>query len=169
MISKSTDIPHNVMEFEDECFFDFVKVFAGDKLAALLKFQDISNVNCLLACNDPFEILSYDSDDLLDLKKKTSIKLNSNSFVVLRGIKSKMMLLKNALTKKRNELKKQTTKISSNIMMTNNTASISLIIDHSTNSTCSSEQELANNSSSSGTTSNFEENVKKHLIKLLNE
>jgi hypothetical protein len=168
MSNKSHALPHDVMEFEDERFFEFVKSFAGQKLAALLEFQDINNVNCFLACDDPFELLSYDSNDLLELKKQMCVKLNTNLFVVLPGIKSKMMLLKNALTKKRNDLKKEIPKISSNIM-TNNVSSNGSTTDYSSNSTYSSPQQLINNSSSSATSSNSEENLKIHLISLLND
>jgi hypothetical protein len=135
-----------------------VKSFAGQKLATLVEFQDINNVNCFLACDDPFERLSYDLNDLLELKKQMCVKLNTNLFVVLPGIKSKMMLLKNALTKKRNDLKKETPKIPSNIMK-NNLSSNSSATDYSSNSTHSSAQQLVNNSSSSATSSNFEENL----------
>ncbi|CAF3886684.1 unnamed protein product [Rotaria sp. Silwood1] len=119
-------------------------------------------------CDDPFELLSYDSNDLLELKKQMCLKLNTNLFVVLPGIKSKMMLLKNALTKKSNELKKETPKIYSNIMA-NNVTSNSSATDYSSNSTYSSAQQLVKNSSSSATSSNFKENLKIHLINLLND
>ncbi len=90
----------------DDRFFEFVKHYSGEKIADLLEYQDLNNVDCLLACADPLEILSYDSDDLLDLKKKTCVKLNNNTFAVLPGIKSKLDLLKNELTKKANQFKK---------------------------------------------------------------
>ena len=83
-----------------------MKLFAGERLSNLVKFQDISNAQCLLGCDDPFEILSLDSDDLLELQKKTCINLTSNGIVVLPGLVSKMKTLKGALLKKRNELKK---------------------------------------------------------------
>ena len=79
-------------------------------MANLLEFQDMTNAKCLLACNDPLEILSLDSDDLLGLKKTTCLKLNNNSFIVLPDIKSKLSLLKCALSKKRNELKRESSK-----------------------------------------------------------
>ena len=71
------------MELKNDGFFEFVKHFSGEKVAILLEFQDISNVDCLLVCDDPLEIITFDSDDLLDLKKKTCVKLNNNSFTVL--------------------------------------------------------------------------------------
>ncbi len=51
-------------------FLNLSNFFSDEKMATLLEFQGITNVQCLLACNDPFEILSFDSDDLLDLKKR---------------------------------------------------------------------------------------------------
>ncbi|CAF3952745.1 unnamed protein product [Rotaria sp. Silwood2] len=169
MSNDGNVLPDNVMEFQDERFFEFVKGFAGEKLATLLEYQDIKNVHCLLASDDPFEILSYDSDDLLELKKKTCVKLNTNTFFVLPGIKSKMTLLKSALIKKKNELKKGTKQMCSNIYMSNNTSYISSATNYSTPFIHSSIQQSENNSSSSATSSNFEENLKKHLINTLND
>ncbi|CAF4919389.1 unnamed protein product, partial [Rotaria socialis] len=83
----NSNVPSDVMELERDTFFDFVKKHSGEKVANLLEFQDITNVNCLLACKDPLEILLLDSDDLLELKKATCLKLNNNSFTVLPGVK----------------------------------------------------------------------------------
>ncbi|CAF2141282.1 unnamed protein product [Rotaria magnacalcarata] len=115
----NSNVPSDVMELERDTFFDFVKQYSGEKVANLLEFQDITNVNCLLACKDPLEILLLDSDDLLELKKATCLKLNNNSFTVLPGVKSKLNLLKCVLTKKRNELKRESSKKSSNSLITN--------------------------------------------------
>ena len=101
MPKKANALPDNIMELEDKPFFEFVKMFAGNKVSQLLEFQDINSVRCFLTCNDPFEILSYESDDLLDLKKKTCVKLNTNLHIVLPGIQSKMKLLKSALKRRR--------------------------------------------------------------------
>ena len=131
MSDKSSILPYNVMELEDNGFFEFMKLFSGEKLATLLKFQDISNAECLLGCGDPFEILSFDSDDFLNLKQKMGIKLNDNSFAVLPGINSKMKLLKDALIKKRNELNRKARKTTSSTISTNNTSSIALSAENS--------------------------------------
>ncbi|CAF4424249.1 unnamed protein product, partial [Rotaria magnacalcarata] len=93
-------------------------VYSGEKVTICLEFQDISNANCFIACDDPVEILSFDFNDLLDLKKTICVKLNINSFTVLPGIKSKMNLLKSKLMKKCNTLKKDVSKIPSNIILT---------------------------------------------------
>ena len=146
------------MKLEDDGFFEFVKLFSGEKLVTLFKFQDISNAECLLGCGDPFEILSFDSDDFLNLKQKMGIKLNDNSFAVLPGIKSKMKLLKDALIKKRNELKRKAPKTISSIVSTNNTSSIALSAENSNRS-----------SSSLVIISKTEDELKQHLIYLLDE
>ena len=146
------------MELEDDGFFEFMKLFSGEKLATLLKFQDISNAECLLGCGDPFEILSFDSDHFLSLKQKMGTKLNDNSFAVLPGIKSKMKLVKDALIKKRNELKRKAPKTTSSIVSTNNTSSIALSAENSNRS-----------SSSLAIISKTEDELKQHLIYLLDE
>jgi hypothetical protein len=82
------------MNPKGEQTFEFVKYYSGEKVSILLEFQDITNAECLLECNDPFEILSFDSDDLLAIKEKTCFKLTNNSLVILPGVKSKMNFLK---------------------------------------------------------------------------
>jgi hypothetical protein len=97
--------------------------------------------------------LSFDSNDLLDLKKKTCNKLNSNSCAaVLFGIKSKMNLLKGALMKKHSELKIEVSKTFSDIIITNNPSSNTLVTNNLVNSTNWSIQTSANTSSSSAIT-----------------
>ncbi|CAF5064477.1 unnamed protein product, partial [Rotaria magnacalcarata] len=92
MFDRSSIVPNNVFELENEEFFEFVKFFSGEKLTILLQFQEITNVQCFLDCYDPFKILSFDSDDLLDLKKKlreppkTSpdmVAINNTSSIIL--------------------------------------------------------------------------------------
>lgn len=131
----NSTIPSNVMELEGDDFLNFVKQYSGEKVANLLEFQDITSVNCLLACNDPLEMLLLDSDDLLDLKKATCLKLNNNSFTILPGVKSKLNLLKCALTKKRNELKRESSKKSSNILITNILSDYNSMNNHLNHST----------------------------------
>jgi hypothetical protein len=134
------------MELEDDLFFEFVKHYADEKVAILLEFQDLTNVECLLACTDPLEILSFDSDDLLDLKKKMCVKLNNNTFVVLPGIKNKMNLLKNSLMKIANQFKKNS-KSSTNVITPNNTSTVTLATNNYLNPSNESNPTTANNSS----------------------
>ncbi|CAF4171079.1 unnamed protein product [Rotaria sp. Silwood2] len=169
MLTKSFDIPQNIMDLEGNEFFDFIKQYSGEKVAILLEFQDISNVNCLLACHDPLEILSFDSNDLLDLKKTTCVKLNNNSFTVLPGIKTKMNLLKSTLMKKYNALKKDVSKISSNIFLTNN-LSVNTLVNNNINTSTDSFVNTSLNSSSSGIIDlKAEDQIKQYLIEALND
>ncbi|CAF4934242.1 unnamed protein product [Rotaria socialis] len=81
----NSNVPSDVMQLKGDTFFDFIKQYSGEKVANLLELQDIINLNCLLACKDPLELLLLDSDDLLDLKKAACLKLNNNSFTVFPG------------------------------------------------------------------------------------
>ncbi|CAF1349231.1 unnamed protein product [Rotaria sordida] len=169
MSIKNSSIPDDIMKYEYKRFFDFVKDFSGERVASLLEYQDLSNVECLLACQDPLEILSLDSDDLLELKKKTCIKLNDNSYAILPGIKSKMNILTKALLKKYNELKKEASKISSNITMTNNLSTTALTTTNSVRSSDQSSRILEPISSLSNTSSTAETRIKQHIKQLIND
>ncbi|CAF5190197.1 unnamed protein product [Rotaria magnacalcarata] len=138
-------------------------------MTILLHFQEITNVQCFLDCNDPFEILSFDSDDLLDLKKKLCVKLTNNSFAILSGIKSKMKLLKNVLTKKRNQFRREPPKTSPDMVAINNASSIILTADNLTYSSNLSTQPSINISSPSAVILTINDEQKQHIIHLLDE
>ncbi|CAF2124141.1 unnamed protein product [Rotaria magnacalcarata] len=161
MPDRNSFLPNNILNFQNDEFYGFVKHFSGEKLAILLQFRDINNVQCLLDCDDPFEILLLDSDDLLDLKKKICVKLNNNTFVVLPGIKSKMQLLKAALTKKRNELRREMSKPSSNPISTNNT-SFTILLNSSNEQSTIISSSIASNSKS-------DDEQKQDIINLIDE
>ena len=151
------------MEFEDDRFVEFVREYAGDKVAILLEFQDITNVDCLLECNDPFEISLFDSDQLMDIKKQTCMKLNGNSYEVLPGIKSKMNLLKKALMKKSNRLKK-ITKTSPQVISTITSSSSTTTTDSYATPSNQSTANSATTSSSTIASSQMEEKIKRQII-----
>ncbi|CAF2961111.1 unnamed protein product [Rotaria sp. Silwood2] len=167
MSNNASILPDNIMELENDHFFKFVQIFSGEKLATLLEFQDITNAQCLLACDDPFEIISFDSDDLLDLKKKICIKLNNNSFAVLPGIASKMKILKAALLKKHNEIKKEAQKKSLNVVSIPDAPSTILSAQISTSSTDLSVPNSSSASSSLTTGLKTIHEYKEHIIYLL--
>ena len=169
MLNKKFIIPENLLELEDDQFFEFVDQFVGNKVTNILKFQDITNANCFLTCDDPLEVLNYDSDDLLDMKKKTCVKLNDNSFVILPGVKSKMNILKNLLNKKSNEFKKAL-KTLSFIPETNGSFTItSETNNNSTDLIHTRAEPSMSSSSSSNINSKGEEEVKKYLIESIND
>ena len=166
MPNKNFLILDNIMDLTNDQFFEFVKQSSGEKVAILLQFQDISNVDCLLACIDPFEILSYDSNDLLDLKRTTCVQLNNSSFVVLPGVKSEMNLLKNALRKKCNQLKNDAPKTSSHIIITNNSSTTIMATNNTDNSTDKFPVITTDTSLSSNLKP--EEKIKQYLVNSLN-
>ncbi|CAF1145960.1 unnamed protein product [Adineta ricciae] len=161
-------VPDDVLQLENNNFFEFVKLFAGEKLSNVIKFQDISNTQCLLACEDPFEILLLDSDDLVDLQKQACVKLKSSGFVVLPGLICKMKILKGALINKRTELKRRRI-ISDNVNRTSGTLSNSSVINNGNNLTQLSVQESNIYSSSTATSYATEDKLKQHLVNLVDD
>ncbi|CAM4819730.1 unnamed protein product [Rotaria magnacalcarata] len=83
MSDRSSMVPNNVFEFENEEFFEFVKFVSGEKMAILLQFQEITNVQCFLDCDDPFEILSRESPktspDIVARNNASSIILTTDN------------------------------------------------------------------------------------------
>ena len=96
-------LPADVFAIRDEVFYDLVTLISGSKIAKLLKWQELSNAATFLMCPDPLEFLHYESNDIIQLKQETCLKLNDNSFIVLPGIRSGCDELRALLSKKRDE------------------------------------------------------------------
>ena len=167
MLNKNIVIPKNVMELENGEFYDFIKQFSGEKVVSHQKFQDISNVDCFLDCNDPFEILSFDSNDLLDLKKEMCVKLNNNSYAVLPGVKCKANLLTNALMKVSNQLKK--TLKTPNIVIENDLPTTDLMVNNANNSRKTFSATLLNTFATPKDNLITEDNIKRQIVESLND
>ena len=96
-------LPADVFAIRDEVFYDLVTLISGSKIPKLLKWQELSNAATFLMCPDPLEFLHYESNDIIQLKQETCLKLNDNSFIVLPGIRSGCDELRALLSKKRDE------------------------------------------------------------------
>lgn len=160
------DVPNDVMDLDGKDFFHFVKQHSGEKMAKLLEFQDISNASCFLACQDPLEILSLNSDELIDLKQTTCVKLNNDSFVVLPGIKTKISLLKRILMKKCASLKKLNSRLFS---IDSNNASLTMQTQNGFDDNPDGLTNLSSNSSSSIDNTQNNIQIRDHLIGALND
>ncbi|CAF3237276.1 unnamed protein product [Rotaria socialis] len=95
------------MNLRDENFYDFIRQFAGKKVAALLSFQECNSVDSFLGCQDVTAILHLESDELIDLKKNMCITLSNGSIYLLPGIESSIMHLTKLFKNKQEELIKQ--------------------------------------------------------------
>ncbi|CAM2702981.1 unnamed protein product [Rotaria socialis] len=138
-----------------------------EKLALLLKFQDISNVDFCLDCNDAFEILSFDSNDLLDLKKEM-YEIEQQFVCILHRVKCKMHLLKNALVKLSNQLTR-TSKTSSNTVIRNSPSTTNLIANNFNNSANTFSVTSMITSASPNNNLTPEEKLKQQIIESLND
>jgi hypothetical protein len=93
-------LPDDLFTYQNDDFYDFVSKCIGKKQADLLKFEDISNADIYLSCNNVLGILKLDSAALLPFKQCLCLKLDDNSFIALPGIKSSFVYLTELLLKK---------------------------------------------------------------------
>ncbi|CAF4342054.1 unnamed protein product, partial [Rotaria magnacalcarata] len=128
----------------------------------------ISNVDCFLGCNDPLDILLFDSNDLLDLKKEICVKLNNNSYLILPGVKCKVNLLKNTLVKLSKQLKR-TSKTSLNTVIRNSPSTTDLIVNNSNNSSNTFSVTSITTSTAPNNNLTPEEKLKQQIIEPLND
>ena len=102
------------------------------------------------------------------MKKKTCVKLNNNTFVVLPGIKSKLDLLKNELTKKANQFRKNS-EPSVHVIASNNLPTTTLSTENCLTPSTESNPTIAHNSSSSIRIPKPEEKIKQDLIRSIDD
>ncbi|CAF3329974.1 unnamed protein product [Rotaria sp. Silwood2] len=93
-------LPPNVMALRDEKFIDFVKVEAGDGVAALLDIQGINCVRSLLVTPNIYSIMDVRSKSLDGFKNKYGYIQEDGSFIIQPGIKGNAEYLIDLLKKK---------------------------------------------------------------------
>ena len=54
-------------------FYDLIDFQCGPTQANILKFQLINDANIFMKCDDPREIIQYDSDKFIELKAKVCL------------------------------------------------------------------------------------------------
>jgi hypothetical protein len=93
-------LPPDVFDLKHDDFYNFVDFQCGPTQANILKFQLISDANIFIECEDPTEIMKYNSDKLKELKAKCCLLFNDGSSIVLPGITASFNNLKKRLLKK---------------------------------------------------------------------
>jgi len=97
---NTSALPSDVFDLKHDDFYNFVDFQCGPTQANILKFQLISDANIFIECDDPTEIMKYNSDKLNELKDKSCLMLNDGSTIVLPGITASFNNLKKLLLKK---------------------------------------------------------------------
>lgn len=97
-IHKLHGIPENVSTLKGDEFYNFVRSIVGQPLHDILKIQLIDSTESFLNTNDIFEIFTYDSPDLSELKTKSCFEINGE-YIVKVGIKNSLTHLTSLLKK----------------------------------------------------------------------
>ncbi|CAF0919580.1 unnamed protein product [Adineta ricciae] len=103
---NTKSLPPNVFDLQHEDFYDFVEMHVRVLQAKILQFQLISDAATFIECQDPTEILQYNSERLGDLKQKACLTTTSGTCIILPGILASFKILKKCLLKKIEENKK---------------------------------------------------------------
>ncbi|CAF3216555.1 unnamed protein product [Rotaria sp. Silwood2] len=85
-MSIPIDLPHDVLSYHDNIFYDLVRGKCGGIVEEIFKFQKIRSAQTLLRITDIFDFMSYDSDDLNVLKQKVGFRLNNGQYQIKPGI-----------------------------------------------------------------------------------
>ena len=83
-------LPDDIVSYENDSFYNFVRVFVGDIEKEILQVQHIKNIRLLLLVPDVFSFIDLECEDLLDLKKRVCFLVGNTHFVVKPGIKFNM-------------------------------------------------------------------------------
>lgn len=96
-------LPADVFELKHEHFYNFITEECGPVQSGILKFQLISDADTFIECNDPTEILKYDSEKLNELKDSSCLITDDKSCIILPGIIASFNSLKKRLLKQVDE------------------------------------------------------------------
>ncbi|CAF4142252.1 unnamed protein product [Rotaria sordida] len=80
------DLPHDVLSYHDDIFYDLVRDKCGGIVEEIFKLQKIRSAQTLLRITDVFDFMNYDSDDLNVLKQKVGFRLNNGQYQIKPGI-----------------------------------------------------------------------------------
>ena len=93
-------LPSDVLELKHDDLYNFVEAQCGAIQANILRLQLISDATIFLECDNPTEIMQYNSGKLYDLKNDSCLMTTDGSFIVLPGITASFSNLKKGLSKK---------------------------------------------------------------------
>ncbi|CAF3331205.1 unnamed protein product [Rotaria sp. Silwood2] len=99
---NTSRLPHDVLSYTDQDFYNFVEMFLGKLHARLLSYLHINSVPCFLLTENPCSIFSLDIEDevLEQLSREICIKLKNNQLIVKPGVENSFKCLKDLLLKK---------------------------------------------------------------------
>ncbi|CAF1539515.1 unnamed protein product, partial [Adineta steineri] len=83
-------LPHDVLTYTDQRFFDFIERFCGKDEADLLSLQAIRSVDSFLAIENVYSIFALDSEDVIQIQTRCGFKNRNGTFTVKPGIKSSL-------------------------------------------------------------------------------
>ena len=93
-------LPSNVFDLKHDDFYNFVEYQCGSIQANILKIQLISDASIFIECNDPTEIMKFNSDKLNQLKDQSCLMMTDGSSIVLPGIIASFNTLRKCFLKK---------------------------------------------------------------------
>ena len=85
--SDVVSLPDDVLLYENDKFYNFVREYVGDIEAEILKVQRIKNARLLLRVPDVFSFFGVDCEDFVALKKQACFVVDSTHFIVKSGIR----------------------------------------------------------------------------------
>ncbi|CAF4696827.1 unnamed protein product, partial [Rotaria sp. Silwood2] len=101
-------LPAHIFSLHDQKFYDVVIQVTGSQgVVDVLKAQGINNISAFLLTPDIFEILTWDTDEFIDLQKRCAIELRNNTFMIRPGLKANVEFLRELFTKKHEEYAKE--------------------------------------------------------------
>ena len=100
---STSSLPLDVLDLKHDEFYQFVQDQCGPIQANMLKFQLISDASIFIECDNPTEIIAYDSVKLNKLKVDSCLMTAGGSSIILPGITASFSKLKKLLLKKFDE------------------------------------------------------------------
>ncbi|CAF1656717.1 unnamed protein product [Rotaria magnacalcarata] len=101
-----SQLPHDVLIYSNQRFFDFIESFCGKDEADLLSIKAIRSADSFLSVQDVYSIFAIDSENVIEIQARYAFKNRNGTFTVKPGIKSSLNYISSLLT----EMKTKTAK-----------------------------------------------------------
>ena len=80
------DLPHDVLSYRGDTFYDLVRDKCDVIVEEVLKLQKIRSIQALLLIKNVLDCMNYDSDDLNEIKQKVGFCLKNGQYQIKTGI-----------------------------------------------------------------------------------
>ena len=120
-------LPADISNLQHEEFSDFVESHCGSIQASKLKFQLISDTIAFIECDNPTEVMEYDSEQLKALKEIACLVTNDGTYITVHAIVASFKTMEKRLVKQLEDDVREARKTRKNIFNSSSSLNTRLV------------------------------------------